>query len=317
MLCSLIFSVTFPFLLKFIPGTLLNPAAGQEFIQIFREIMSERRKTGQKYNDVVDLLLDWDDKLATAEMKKHNVTEDTLICEALIFFWVAQDQISTIIATMIYYLAQKPEMETRLVDEINMAFKKCNGKLEHEHISHMPYLTACIQEACRLNPFFYRAERVCTKTWKNEQFGLEIPKGMTIQIPIWAANRHPDYFDAPDEFMPERFLPENKDRLHPFGLCTFGHGPRNCPGKRFSMECMHLLSAYLLKDLKFEMRPDSELRFKPVGPWMFAPHEFVYMDVLLRKWVHFAFRLDQFCLLFYLLFVILFICLCLYTSSDQ
>ncbi|CAL8110954.1 unnamed protein product [Orchesella dallaii] len=274
---------TFPFLLKFLPGTLLSPPAGKDFVQVFKGIMDERRKSGQKFNDVVDLCIEWQDKLGTEEMKKHNVTEDTIMCEALIFFWVGQDQMSTIISTMLYHLAKNPEIENKLLHEITTVFEKHNGLIEHEHLTELPYLLACINEAARLHPYFYRTERVCTKPWKNEQFGLNIPKGMTIQIPIWAANRHPDYFEEPEKYMPERFTPENKDKLHPYALSSFGHGPRNCPGKRFAMETMHLVSAYLLKDLKFEIRSDSELKFKPVGPWMFAPHFPVYMDVLKRE----------------------------------
>lgn len=105
---------------------------------------------------------------------------------------------------MIYYLCQNPEMEKRLHEEISSVFAKHNGHIEHEHLNELPYLTACISEAARMNPFFYRAERVCTKPWKNEQFGLSIPKGMTIQIPIWAANRNPEYFEEPDKFIPDR-----------------------------------------------------------------------------------------------------------------
>lgn len=261
----------------------MNDKAAKDFAKIFRSIMDERRKSGKKLNDVVDLCIEWQDKLNTGEMKKLNINEDTLMCEALIFFWVGQDQMSTILATMIYHLAKNPEKEERLFQEIRSAFEKHSGNIQHEHLGELSFLLACIQEAARLHPFFYRAERVCTKDWKNEQFGLEIPKGMTIQIPIWAANRHPDYFTEPESFLPERWLPENKDNMHPYALNTFGHGPRNCPGKRFSMECMQLVSAYLLKELKFELRADSELKFKNVGAWMFAPHEEVFVDVVERQ----------------------------------
>lgn len=67
----------------------MNGEEGKKFIQLFRNMMDERRKSGKKHNDVVDLCIEWQDKLNTPEMKKFNITENTLFCEALVFFWVS------------------------------------------------------------------------------------------------------------------------------------------------------------------------------------------------------------------------------------
>lgn len=68
---------TYPFLQKFMGGTMLDPKPAHEFIEIFKNILAERRKSGEKKNDVVDLCLEWYDKLDTPEFKAAQITELT------------------------------------------------------------------------------------------------------------------------------------------------------------------------------------------------------------------------------------------------
>ncbi len=262
--------------------TIFKPEPVAKFVRIFKQMMDERRKSGQKFNDVVDLCIDWYDKLDTPEYKQAKVTEFTIICQALVFFFAAQDQVSTMIASAIFHMTQNPEMERKLYKEVDAVFAKHNGKVEHEHLSEFVYLNACINESLRLYAFFHRPERVCTKDWVNEEYGLHIKKGMTIMFPVWAINRCEEYNPNGHMYDPERFMPENKDKLNVYASTGFGHGPRNCTGIRFARESMLMITAYLLKDLKFLKRKDTELNFVPGGPFM-TPHDPIYVDVMERK----------------------------------
>ena len=39
------------------------------------------------------------------------------------------------------------------------------------------------------------------------------------------------YFERANEYVPERWLRENKTDVHPFLVLPFGHGTRMCAGK--------------------------------------------------------------------------------------
>jgi len=61
--------------------------------------------------------------------------------------------------------------------------------------------------------------------------GTTIPKGTTTIITAAAMHMREDIFPDPEKFDPERFLPENSHRRHPYAYIPFSAGSRNCIGK--------------------------------------------------------------------------------------
>jgi cytochrome P450 len=105
---------------------------------------------------------------------------------------------------------------------------------------------------------------------------------MPVIISLWGANRNPEYVDDPEDFKPSRFMPGNKEKMHPYAFTSFGFGPRNCAGKRLATEMMLLLAAYLAKEFRFVKREYTKLQFLPAGLF-FSAHEPIYFDVELRN----------------------------------
>lgn len=61
--------------------------------------------------------------------------------------------------------------------------------------------------------------------------GFHVPKGVNVVIVPFALHRDPEYFPEPEEFRPERFLPENSSGRNPYAYIPFSAGLRNCIGK--------------------------------------------------------------------------------------
>jgi cytochrome P450 len=272
-------SLSFPFLKRFLPQ-IFNPKAGDDFVKVYREILENRKRSGRKEKDYTETVLSWMDKLDSPEYKKVNVHELTLMMQALVIFFAGQDQISTIITYVFYNASKNPEIEEKIFEELDSFLVRHKGEIEYEHLGELTYLSACIQESLRLVPFFIRLERVCTKDWEHES-GLKIKKGMPVMVPIWAVNRHPEYFPDPEKFNPDRFLPENKAKLHPYAFTSFGLGPRNCIGMRFALDVLVFLGAHVYRDFTFKTSKDSKVNFLP-GSLFLGYCDPLRMDIMKR-----------------------------------
>lgn len=88
-------------------------------------------------------------------------------------------------------------------------------------ISVMPQI-----EALRKYPPLATLTRGATENYfvKDGNKSLLIPKGCTVVIPVYAIHRDPEIYPDPERFDPDRFLPEEESKRHPYSFLPFGEG---------------------------------------------------------------------------------------------
>lgn len=108
-------------------------------------------------------------------------------------------------------------------------------------------------ETLRLYPPLPMLNRQCTKDWKIPNSTSIIEKGTLVFIPALALHRDPKFYPNPDQFIPERFLPEtlaNKTFCERPYL-PFGEGPRICIGLRMGKIQTKVGLVLMLKNYNF------------------------------------------------------------------
>jgi cytochrome P450 len=67
--------------------------------------------------------------------------------------------------------------------------------------------------------------------------------------------RHPDFWENPEGFEPERFSPERAAGRHKFAYFPFGAGPRKCIGDYFGELEMQLVVAMIAQHFRLDLVP--------------------------------------------------------------
>lgn len=283
---------SFPILRKILPPYLLSPEPAQEFFKIIEDLVACRELTNSP-PDIVDICIEQLKKIATPEYEKANMTRHTILFQAFNSLFSGIDQTALVISAMIYHILSSPAelcIEKKLYEEVDRLWQDLEENDEErderipsrEKLAEANFLQACIYEALRLYPL-YGAERICIKSWTCEKYNFTIPQGTGINAPLWAVNRNPEHFDNPDTFDPDRFMPGRREKLHSYAWSSFGHGKRNCTGQPLAMEVLRVSCAFIFRNFRFYLRPNTRLEFSPYAPFLFVNHEPIYFDLTLRE----------------------------------
>lgn len=200
-----------------------------------------------------------------ANDRKRNLTEDEVVANSIIFLLAGYETTATLLTYCSYALAVNPDVQEKLREECQEAFEASGNKIDYEVVSTLKYLDSTICETLRMYPPVLRVDRTVTENYKMEFSDGKVVKlvpGDLVRIPIYAMHHCDEFYPDHDKFQPERFMPENRDKLVPYTYLPFGAGPRNCIGMRFALleaklAIMRLLLRYrFVKSDKTPATPD-------------------------------------------------------------
>jgi sterol 14-demethylase len=116
----------------------------------------------------------------------------------------------------------------------------------------MKLMDAFLREVGRLYPPVINVPRGVISDY--EFGGYRIPAGTALRLSLAGSHLLPSVFAEPQRFDPERFLPpRDEERRTPYGLVTFGGGPRICIGINFAQIEVKALAAHILR--RYDLEP--------------------------------------------------------------
>lgn len=224
---------------------------------VLQQMIDERRRTGERKNDLMTMLMD-----ARYEDTGEGMTDEQLRNELGIMIGAGQETTSNLLTWIFHILATHPEVETKLLDEYARVLGVRSESAHPEgfrtptmaDIPNLPYTRMVIDETLRVYP---PAWAVSTRVAQEDDviLGYRIPKGASVFITPYYLHRDPRFWDAPEQFNPERFTETNEEKRHKYAYLPFGAGPRKCIGNTFALTETQLILATLLPRYKLIAQP--------------------------------------------------------------
>lgn len=150
-----------------------------------------------------------------------------------------------------YLLSTHPEVERKLAHEVATALQGKAPTLAD--LPKLPYTKQVMEEAMRLYPPAWAIGR---QTIEDDEIGgYRIPKKTDVMLMPFITHRDPRFWDNPEGFDPDRFLPENAAKRHKFAYFPFAAGPRMCIGSAFAMMEMQLVLAMVVQKFRVDLVP--------------------------------------------------------------
>jgi cytochrome P450 len=209
-----------------------RPTDGQELLS---RLLNSRDEEGNRMDD-----RQLRDELVTLAFAGHKTTAATL-------------------TYCFYLLAQAPEAEARLVEELRAVL---GDRLPTaDDVSRLPFTECVVKEALRLYPPSWGIGREAIAD--GEIGGFHLPRGTQVVLPQWVVQRDPRWFDQPDAFLPSRWEGDLEARLPRCAYFPFGDGPRVCIGGRFAMLEAVLILAIIARRYRLELVPRQKFRLVP------------------------------------------------------
>lgn len=151
---------------------------------------------------------------------------------------------------VIHMLAVNPHAQQKAFQEV---IKICgyDKSPSFEDVRKLEYLEMVMHETLRMLPCAPGITRTCVEDCNIN--GVQIKKDVVVRIMTCTLYSDEKVFPNPEQFIPERFSPEEVAKRDSFCYLPYGQGPRMCPGLKFADLQVKVALVKLLQ--KFVIKP--------------------------------------------------------------
>src|SRR5258708_17960153 len=213
--------------------------------KILYRIIGERRASGRDAGDLLSMLLSAQDEDGS------RMTDRQLRDEATTLFLAGHETTASTLSWTWWLLAQNPRVEAKLHAELDAVLGDRTPTLDD--LPKLGYTGHVITESLRLYPAAWGMARLVVED--HEIAGYPLTKGMGVAMAQWVVHRDPRWYDAPEEFRPERWEGDLIKRLPRFAYFPFGGGPRQCLGNAFAVMEATLIRATTSRKVRLRLAP--------------------------------------------------------------
>lgn len=237
------------------------------------DAIAQRRMSDASAGNLLSTLL-----RASSQEGDAAMPEQLLRDEVVTFFLAGHETTARALAWTWYLLAQHPAVEAAVHAELDEVL---DGRpTTAADAPRLRMLEYAFQEAMRLYPPIWVFPREAGAD--DTLGGYLVPAGSTVMVCPYLTHRHPELWDEPEQFRPERLAPEWAGRrMHQNSYYPFGLGPRACIGAQFALlEATIVLSTIMQR---FQLRLVPGRIVEPDFGGMLRPRRGLWMKIYHRR----------------------------------
>jgi cytochrome P450 len=260
---------------RYLPGEQADPVdmaqrrkayqAAEAFLDgVVRMMLAARRAAGQ--DDRRDLI----GAIISAGGEGDEITARELRDQVLTLIMAGHETTAKSLSWTLYLLDQNPSARGRVQDEVDRVLS--GRPATDADLGRLPYCRQAISEAMRLYPPVWLISR---RAQAGESLGgYDVPAGTLITISPHLLHRHPQYWQRPERYEPERFA---VDPTPSHVYLPFGGGARVCIGQHLAMLEAVLVLATLAQRVRldlvpgFPVEPEALVTLRPKHGLMMIP----------------------------------------------
>lgn len=225
----------------------------RELMKLVNKIIDYRREENIERNDFLGTFISAQDKDSGERM-----TDKEIIDEVMTLIVAGHETSACTLNWVWYLLSQHPDAERKVQAEADQFSSENIGM---ESFACMGYSKQVVEEALRLYPPVWLFTR---RAIEDDRLGeYHVPAGTDIFIAPYFLHRHPDFWDDPETFNPDRFSEEAVKARDKNAFIPFSAGPRRCIGDFFATVEMQMHLGMMAREFRLVHVPDKPLELDP------------------------------------------------------
>lgn len=236
------------------PANRRHLAAIRTLDRIVYGLIDGRLRSGEEKDDLLGMLLEARDEETGEGMGRKQLRD-----EVITVLSAGYETTARALTWTFYLMDRNPEEAARLREELETVLG--NRDPDYDDLPRLGYTGRFIQESMRLYPPVWGLARLAREY--DEIGGYPIPKASRLIISSYITHRHPDLWDNPERFDPERFTSERSEGRPKYAYFPFGGGPRRCIGVNFATLEATLVVAMVARRFQLSLVPGHTVEMEP------------------------------------------------------
>ncbi|MCH8172500.1 MAG: cytochrome P450 [Proteobacteria bacterium] len=223
--------------------------------QIIDGIVENRLDSKVFHNDLLDMLIRAE-KIYGWDQTSLRSIRDQVISIAI----AGHETGAVALCWLTYELSKNPAIAGKIRQEADVVFGDKDP--DFNSFQKLKYTHQVFKEILRLYPPLWTVSR---QTVSADVLGQhKLPKGAIVMLSPYVMHRNPRFWNNPEVFDPDRFLPKQEATRHKHAYFPFGGGPHLCLGNRFGTLEGVMSLAMLCQKFDFEVCPGQKLEPVPM-----------------------------------------------------